>query len=82
MPTPVPSVAAVDEGRREHAALTRHRRIGGGEIGNVGDRNAGDLEPSVFEIDDVGLLILDDLGGADLPQRRPFRMRLQGSQAV
>ena len=69
-------VAAAGEGRREQAALAGHRRIGRGKIGDIGDRHAGDLEPRVLVVDDVGLLVLDDLRGADLPQRRPLRMGL------
>ena len=48
--------------------------IGRGEIGDICDRHAGDFEPCVLEVDGMRLLILDDLGGANLPQRRPFRM--------
>ena len=69
-------VVVAGDSRRQHAALPRHRRIGRGEIRNVGDRHACDFKPGVLEIDDVGLLVLDDFRRPHLPQRRFFWMSL------
>ncbi len=74
----VPEVCAGNELRREHPGLLVDRRIRRREIRHVEDGKAPDEHLGAFVIDRVGLLVLDDLGRPDLPERRPLGMVLAG----
>ena len=64
------------EARHQHAGLALHRRVGCGEIWNIGERYAEEFEPRVLEIHHLLALIVDDAGGFDLPFRRLLRVVL------
>ncbi len=54
----------------QEARATLHRRIGVREVRRIEDRHPEQLELGILVVDGARLLIVDDLGGADAPQRR------------
>ena len=61
---------------REDTGLALDGRIRLRQVGRVEDRDAGDLQPGVFELDDLLVLIVDHLDRLDLPQWRSARVLL------
>jgi hypothetical protein len=63
-------------GGRQEAALALHGRIGRGEIRQVRQRNAKELQLGVLEVKHLVELVVDDAHPLDLPQRRLLRIVL------
>src|SRR3546814_2534043 len=66
-------VAGADGGG-EKAAAPVDRRVGMLEVGRVEDGDAEELHPGIVIDDVMGLLVVDDLVGLELPQRRAGRV--------
>ncbi len=75
---PVPKVSAGNELRRKHSGLLVDGRVRRREIRHVEDGKTPDEHLGALVIDRMGLLVLDDLGRPDLPERRPLGMVLTG----
>jgi hypothetical protein len=64
--------------RHQEAGLALHAGIGRGEIGEVRQRDAEELDPGVLEVHHLVGLVVNDADRLDLPQRRLERIVLAG----
>ena len=64
------------EARHQEAGLALHGRVGRREVRHVGERHAEEFELRRLEIQHLLLLVVDDAGTLDLPERRLLRIVL------
>ncbi|MHC2947562.1 hypothetical protein ACVIJX_004710 [Bradyrhizobium diazoefficiens] len=67
------------EARHQEAGLALHGRVGRREVGHVSERHAEELELRRLEVQHLLLLVVDDAGTLDLPERWLLRIVLARS---
>ncbi len=67
---PVAELRLVERLGLKEAGLLRHRRVGRGEVGHVGDGQSEELEVGVLVVDHLLVVLVDDPLRTDAPKRR------------